>query len=198
MYNNRQDNHLIMYSWRPERRAAIEKWYYITTMSYNNGLSKATTHRTPKKAKEKKIMCSVSIILWIILFFLSFVLLLRVWTREMACTYSCCAFKMQERAVNSASNTTKSQSFEKCFLCEFFADLDLVSLLRIQCSSASVPFAVELFIQVKDYNSHGLPHLSSVTQMPYPNRNSPCAQRLSHPVCECEYMSVCVCICFST
>lgn len=47
MYNNSRDNHLIMYSWRPERRAAIEKWYYITTLlqwSCNDGFQKPALH----------------------------------------------------------------------------------------------------------------------------------------------------------
>lgn len=156
MYNNSQDNHLIMYSWRPERRAAIEKWYYITTMDLQQRLSKASTHRNELKTRKKKHKKYAASALF---FGCGFFLLLSADKRKMA-RILVVHSKVRKSWNRCTRHYATSPSFEKCFLCVNFSLIFVsVSLVRVRHSSDSVPFAVELFIQVKDYNSHGFPHL---------------------------------------
>lgn len=118
MYNNSQDNHLIMYSWRPERRAAIEKWYYITTMDLQQRLSKASTHRNELKTRKKSTenmqrqRYSLDVV-----FFAPFC------GQAKDGSYSCCAFESKKELKSLHSTLCNQPELREVFLvCEFFAD----------------------------------------------------------------------------
>lgn len=173
MYNNSQDNHLIMYSWRPE--SALQSKSDTTMSAFSSveqrAFKAATTQQPASQAQRQNkqhqhysaVFSSSS----------SSLELVSSVVYEMVSLFSAVHSKVR-KSWESLDSTLNRE----CLCCVNF------SLNPNWHPFCAIPqwqwwlscSRIDLFIQVKDYNSHGFPHLCHTTLSA---SHSPCAW----PVC---------------